>query len=720
MIEFDPAPSEDKPARTELAVTVVGVGGAGTNVLDTIALEGNFDARLVIMNTDVRALQNSMAGTKIQLGRELTQGLGAGGDPELGMDAAAASEEEIREEIRGQQMVFICTGLGGGTGSGAAPLIARIAREEGAFVVAFATLPFGFEGKRRVRQATESLDALRAYANALITFENDRMGELVLPKKGIQEAFSSADRIISQSVRAVTSLVTQPGLIRIGMDDLITALRNEDSRCLFGYGLAKGENRAQEALQNALKSPLLNKGDLLARARNVLVHICGGPTMTLFEVELLMKSLGRHVHEDAQILFGTGSDTRLGDQLSVTVLTSLGRGDDDDRDQAPAPAPPPVAVAPAPAPAPAPTPAPVAPAPAPAPMAPAPIAPAPRPAPASPFANPPKIATSAAPAPRPNRGMVSPLARLAAMPLARQAVAPVVEAPVIHPEPEPEPVALVEEPAPAFIEPEPEPVAIIEPEFTPEPEPEPVAIIEPEFTPEPEPEPEPVALVEEAAVIEDEIEEEPLAVAAAAEEIVYFADDEEEEEEEEDLPQEEDHDLHVDSVLQEEPASEPEPEEPESREVHLKEIFSPRHAPVAEHELDPEPAAPAAPLSWLSARKNAEAARIASTYGHAEQEHHEPEPQPEPAAPPTPMPAPRTARPPKVVMRTPFGFGRPKPAPAPEPEPAHAPEPAPVQQASMFDQAPVVPHGRFEKTEPTRDEAGRDLDVPTFLRRRQK
>ncbi len=325
MIPFHLDSAKGPGAPAPFAVSVIGIGGSGTNVIDKMALEGMPAADLVSMNCDARALSTSMAGTKLQLGRTLTQGLGCGGDPELGAEAAQASEEEIRKLLEGRTMVFICAGLGGGTASGAAPVVARMAREAGAFVVVFATLPFVFEGRRRSRQAGVALQELRKYANALVTFENDRMGELVVPKKGVQEAFELADKIIGQSVRAVSGLVTQPGLINIGMDDLVTALRNTDSRCLFGYGQAKGESRAVEALATALKSPLLDRGQMLSGARNVLVHICGGSTLTLFEIETLMRELGKHVHEDAQILFGAATDAKLQESLSVTILTSLAK-----------------------------------------------------------------------------------------------------------------------------------------------------------------------------------------------------------------------------------------------------------------------------------------------------------------------------------------------------------------------------------------------------------
>lgn len=326
MIEFHTDTSAAADGEQEFAVSVIGIGGAGANVIDRIALDGMPGTDLICMNCDVRALTTSMAGRKVQLGRNLTQGLGCGGDPELGLEAAMSSSQEIRELLAGRSMIFLSVGLGGGTGSGAAPYVARLAREAGAFVVVFATLPFSFEGRRRMNQAVAALQELRKHANALVTFENDRMGELIVPRKGVQEAFETADRIIGQSIRAVTSLVTQPGLIRIGMDDLITALRNTDSRCLFGFGQAKGENRGVEALNLALKSPLLDRGQMLSNARNVLVHVCGGTNVTLYEIETLMRELSRHVHEDAQILFGAATDTRLNEHLSVTIITSLSTG----------------------------------------------------------------------------------------------------------------------------------------------------------------------------------------------------------------------------------------------------------------------------------------------------------------------------------------------------------------------------------------------------------
>jgi len=305
------------------AVKIIGVGGAGANMLDRIALDGMEGAELLACNTDVRTLTSSVAPEKIQLGRNLTKGLGSGGDPALGNQAAQEAELEIRDALRDRKIIFICVGLGGGTGSGAAPLVARLAREEGAFTVVFATTPFNFEGKRRRDQAETALTELSVLANALITFDNTRMGELVLAKQGVHEAFSAADRMISESIRAVTRIVMRPGLVNIGLDDLMAALSSPKSRCLFGSGIAHGENRAQQALKNALVSPLLDRGSLLHDTDTVLVHVCGGEDMTLYELELLMRGLSKHVPETAQILFGTSVDSAMAEALSVTLVSSL-------------------------------------------------------------------------------------------------------------------------------------------------------------------------------------------------------------------------------------------------------------------------------------------------------------------------------------------------------------------------------------------------------------
>lgn len=305
------------------AVKIIGLGGAGANMLERIALDGMEGAELLALNTDIRTLAACVAREKIQLGVNLTKGLGAGGDPELGHQAMLESEDQIRASIKGRRIVFICTGLGGGTGSGASPIVTRIAREEGAFVVVFATMPFAFEGRRRREQAETALNELAVLSNALVTFDNNRMGELVLAKQGIHEAFAAADHMICESIKAVIRLVVRPGLINVGLDDLMSALRTNRSRCLFGSGLASGKDRATKALRNALSSPLLDQGSLLKDAQTVLVHLSGGEDLTLFEIELLMQRLQKFVPEKAHVLFGAAIDPAMGDTLSITLISAL-------------------------------------------------------------------------------------------------------------------------------------------------------------------------------------------------------------------------------------------------------------------------------------------------------------------------------------------------------------------------------------------------------------
>lgn len=313
------------PEKTDedIPIKVVGVGGAGCNVLDRIVLDGLDKADLIAINTDVQALASSVAARKVQLGRTVTRGLGAGGDPEVGYNAAYESADELRQGLADARMIFICTGLGGGTGSGAAPAVAQVAKENGSLVLAFATLPFTFEGKRRLVQAHEALVKLREHCDAVICFENDRIGDMVAPKAGIHQAFAVADVTISQSVRSIIGLIQRPGLIRIGFDDLLAALRSPSGRCLFGFGESDSDNRAHDALTQALKNPLMDRGRMLAEASHVLVQVSGGPGMTLTEVEILMQELGKHIQDHTQIIFGTAVDSRMGNRLSVTLISSL-------------------------------------------------------------------------------------------------------------------------------------------------------------------------------------------------------------------------------------------------------------------------------------------------------------------------------------------------------------------------------------------------------------
>jgi cell division protein FtsZ len=320
MTEFDLNTGTKAPVEIKIA----GIGGAGSNVLDRLILDGIENADLIVLNTDAQALTSSVAPTKIQLGRDSARGLGAGGDPEVGFLAAQEASEEIAKAFDGAGMVFLLAGLGGGTGSGAAPLVAQIAREQGALVIVFATVPFPFEGKRRKQQAEEALQSLHEHADVVICFENEKMADSVSPKAGIHQAFQSADQTVSQSIRAICNLFNRPGLIKIGFDELCTVVRGQSSSCLFGYGEAEGDNRANDCLARALKNPLMDRGRMLEEAQSVLVNVAGSTNMTLNEVNILMTELNRHVGDHTHILFGTAIDPKMGNRMSVTLVSAIG------------------------------------------------------------------------------------------------------------------------------------------------------------------------------------------------------------------------------------------------------------------------------------------------------------------------------------------------------------------------------------------------------------
>ena len=305
-------------------IKVLGIGGAGGNALDRLVIDGIEGATVIALNTDVQSLNGCVAPQKIHLGKTVTRGLGAGGDPEIGYEAAEEAAVEIKAAIDGADMIFLCTGLGGGTGSGAAPLIAHMARSAGAMVVAFATMPFSFEGKRRRTQAAEALAQLEQQADLVLCFENDRLGETAPHNAGVQEAFVAADQILSHSISAIAAIIRRGGIIPTGLDELASALRRAHPRCLFGYGESEGANRAHEALARALKSPLMDKGKMLADCQSVVIHIAGGADVTVQEITTLMEEFNRHIGDDTRIDFGVGTDANLGRRLCVTIIGSTG------------------------------------------------------------------------------------------------------------------------------------------------------------------------------------------------------------------------------------------------------------------------------------------------------------------------------------------------------------------------------------------------------------
>ena len=302
---------------------MLGVGSAGCNILDRLVLDGLAGAELIALNTDVQSLAGCVAPRQIHLGVTATRGLGTGGDPELGCAAAQESAEEIRAAVQESTVLFLLAGLGGGTSSGALPEIARAAQASGAQVVVVATLPFGFEGRRRMAQAEESLAALRESADLLVLFENDRMAEIVSARAGVREAFAAVDATMSQCVRGLAALTGGRGLLHAGFDEVAAIFRETDARALFGCAEASGDNRAHEVAESVLESPLLDHGRQLREIVAATLHITGGPDLTLHEVETFMAEMRKHLPGEADLFCGLTVREEMAGRMSVTVLGAV-------------------------------------------------------------------------------------------------------------------------------------------------------------------------------------------------------------------------------------------------------------------------------------------------------------------------------------------------------------------------------------------------------------
>jgi len=298
---------------------VIGIGGAGGNALDRLVLDGLTGAEIIAVNTDLQALAGSVAPRRVQIGQGITRGLGTGGDPEIGRTAAEECASELQSVVADATIIFVLAGLGGGTGSGALPVIADLAREQNAFVVVLGTLPFSFEGKRRTAQATEALDAVRGLADLVICFENDKIANIVSANASVQEAFATADQTLSQCVRAMAALVNRRGLLRVSFDEIGSALRGE-ARSYFGYGEADGANRAHDAIAAALKCPLLDHGKALKQADAAVVQVVGGDDFTLNELSITMDEINRHLAENTRLYFGTATDSKMTGKLSIAIF----------------------------------------------------------------------------------------------------------------------------------------------------------------------------------------------------------------------------------------------------------------------------------------------------------------------------------------------------------------------------------------------------------------
>lgn len=310
----------DEPPTTGAVIKVVGVGGGGGNAVNHMIDAQIEGIQFLVANTDLQALRKSLAPVKLQLGAKLTKGLGAGANPEVGRDAALEDTEKIIEALEGADMVFVTVGLGGGTGTGAAPIIASLAAELGALTVAVVTKPFPFEGRHRMRQAEAGLEELRSVVDTLITIPNERLLQTVDRKTALGNAFRHADDVLRQAVQGISDLITVPGFINVDFAD-VKAIMKGMGIALMGTGHAAGENRALEATQSAISSPLLEEASIEG-ARGVLVNITGGPDLTLHEVDEAMRLIHDAADPDANIIFGTVPDERMENEMKITVIAT--------------------------------------------------------------------------------------------------------------------------------------------------------------------------------------------------------------------------------------------------------------------------------------------------------------------------------------------------------------------------------------------------------------
>jgi cell division protein FtsZ len=319
MINISMVPEQSHHPR----ISVIGVGGAGGNAVANMIQASLIGVNFVIANTDVQALDLNPAEKKIKLGTNITEGLGAGANPEIGAAAAEESFEEIQEALRGSHMVFITAGMGGGTGSGAAPVVARAAKELGILTVAVVTKPFSFEGARRMHIATAAVEELQQYVDTVIMIPNQNLFRIATERTTLQEAFKMADDVLYKGVRGVTDLMVVPGFINLDFNDIKTVM-SEMGQAMMGAGEAEGERRAIMAAEMAISSPLLD-GISMQGARGVLINITGGDDMTLYEVDEAANRIREEVDPDANIIFGTAFDSTIEGRIRVSVVaTGLG------------------------------------------------------------------------------------------------------------------------------------------------------------------------------------------------------------------------------------------------------------------------------------------------------------------------------------------------------------------------------------------------------------
>jgi cell division protein FtsZ len=300
-------------------IKVVGVGGGGCNAVNRMIEEGMQGIEFITVNTDGQALLLSQAQTRVRIGEKVTRGLGAGGNPEMGRKAAEESAEELYEVLKGSDMVFVTAGLGGGTGTGAAPIVAQIAKEVGALTIGVVTRPFTFEGMRRQQSAEAGISKLKEQADTLIVIPNDRLLQIVDKRASLQDAFQVADDVLRQGIQGISELITVPGLINLDFAD-VRAIMSEGGAALMAVGKASGEDRARIAAEMAISSQLLDI--TIDGARGILFNVTGGSALTLFEVNQAAAIIKETAHPDVNLIFGAVIDPNLGDEIRVTVIAT--------------------------------------------------------------------------------------------------------------------------------------------------------------------------------------------------------------------------------------------------------------------------------------------------------------------------------------------------------------------------------------------------------------